>query len=630
VPPKARSSSVASDTVLEREERRAAARDSSELKIKSVSGTPRMKKTQRATANNGRPALQAKVLRDQRNGSHGLANASRAGGARRSKAAKRASELAMLGARPRVLSTLLEGIEEGVAHVSTEGVILYANERFAQLLGAHPADMVEGQARLRDFLSAECWTELDEGLKLAAREPVEGSLRVEDVPDRTVRMIRLALRPVRWKKATTIGVTAAEMTQLMEKNRELQEKESSLHALSARILQLQDEERRRIARDLHDITGQELAVVIMQLMQVAKQQRMDAEAEKGIADAASLVKKIEDEIRTLSYVLHPPLLDELGLCAALNWYADGFTKRSSIEVRVEVAQDLPRLTNEKEMALFRVVQEALTNVLRHSGSRKALIRVTFDHEAVVLTVEDEGKGIGRRRLGKAAQEHGVGIAGMRERLQQLGGGLEMRPLPKGTQVSARVPIRRAEPIERPLTEAELLKVAMALGHKEEPGATVRTRASAGEANTSATASGASVAKKRVLIADDHEVTRQGIRSLLRDEQDIEICGEAKDGPDAVAKAKQLNPDLIIMDLTMPGGGGFSAANQIRSSGSPAKILLFTTHSSSQLEGLSRMAGFDGIVHKTDGARDLVCGVRAVLGGNKFFRAEAAKASAARA
>jgi signal transduction histidine kinase len=537
-------------------------------------------------------------------------------------------ERAMLGAKPRVLSSLLEGIEEGVAHVSTEGVILYANERFARLLGAHPVDMVEGQARLRDFLSAECWAELDEGLKLAAREPVEGSLRVEDVPGQTVRMIRLTLTPVHWKKATTIRVTAAEMTQLMQKNRELQEKENSLHALSTRILQLQDEERRRIARDLHDITGQELAVVIMQLMQVAKQQRMDAEAEKGIADAASLVKKIDGEIRTLSYVLHPPLLDELGLGAALNWYAEGFTKRSSIEVKVEVARDLPRLTNEKEMALFRVVQEALTNVLRHSGSRRALIRVTFDNEAVVLTVEDEGKGIGRRRFGQAAQEHGVGIAGMRERLQQLGGGLEVRPLPKGTQVSARVPIRQAEPIEPPLTETEILKVAKGLGYREEPGATVATQASAGEAKASATTNWAAVGKKRVLIADDHEVTRQGIRSLLKDEKDIEICGEAKDGPDAVAKAEQLSPDLIIMDLTMPGGGGFVAANQIRNSGSRAKILIFTTHSSSQLEGLSRMAGFDGLVHKTDGARDLVRGVRAVLGGNKFFRAEVVKAAAA--
>jgi signal transduction histidine kinase/DNA-binding NarL/FixJ family response regulator len=438
-------------------------------------------------------------------------------------------------------------------------------------------------------------------------------LNVEDAAHAIVRTVRLLLNPVFWKKTTTIKITATETTELVEKNRALQDKEASLHALSARILQLQDEERRRIARDLHDITGQELAVVIMALSQLANHcNGPGAEVQQKITDAAGLVRKIEDEIRTLSYVLHPPLLDEFGLGSALNWYAEGFTKRSGIEVEVDVAKDLPRLTAEKEMALFRVVQEGMTNVLRHSGSKKARIHVSFDAEFVALSVEDEGRGIERGKFSKLSShvaDTGVGIGGMRERLQQFGGSLEVHRKARGTEVAATIPIGDAAPIEEPPSDADILRMAEALGYKGE------------SSGTSAAPAGA---KRRLLIADDHEVTRQGIRSLLKDEGDIEICAEAKDGLEAIMKARELDPDLIIMDLTMPRTGGFSAANRIRRSGCGARILFFTTHASPEMEAMARAGGFEGYVQKSDGARDLVRGVRAVLAGQKFFAAEVVK------
>jgi PAS domain S-box-containing protein len=519
-----------------------------------------------------------------------------------------------------VLGTLLEGIEEGVAHVSLGGAILYANPKFAELLGARPGEMVEGRSTLRDFLSPVCWGVLETALYQGARETTEGTLRVEDRDGGGVRTVRLLLSPVHWKKATTIKMTANETTELLEKNRELQDKEASLHSLSARILQLQDEERRRIARDLHDITGQELAVVIMALTELAKHpERPGAEVQEKITDAAGLVRKIEDEIRTLSYLLHPPLLDEFGLGSALNWYSEGFTKRSGIEVKVEVEEGLPRLKPEKEMALFRVVQESLTNVLRHSGSKMARILVSSDAEFVVLSVEDEGRGIDRKKIERvsSAMESGVGIAGMRERLQQFGGSLKVRPREKGTEVEAMVPIGEAPPIEELPSEEDILRMAKALGYKGESTGTPCLPRAVRSAE----------GRKRVLIADDHEVTRQGIRSLLNNERDMEICGEAKDGLEVIMQARQLDPDLIIMDLHMPHVGGFSAANRIRRSGLRAKILFFTTNVTHGIEKIVRIGGFDGFVQKTDGARDLVRGVRAVLDGNKFFGAEILKASA---
>lgn len=536
------------------------------------------------------------------------------------------------GAKAELLSTFLEGVQEGVAHVSVDGEILYANSSFARLFGTDPSKIEEHRSRLRDLMAHECWVELDQGLKIAAQEPVAGSLRIEDPAGQRIREIRIAMTPVVWKNATTIKVNASEMTEVLAKNRELKEKEDSLHALSTRIMQLQDEERRRIARDLHDITGQELAVVIMQLMQVARQQSADSDAMKGITDAAGMVRKIEDEIRTLSYVLHPPLIDELGLGAALNWYVEGFSKRSGIDVKVDIPEGFPRLNREKELALFRVVQEALTNVMRHSGSRTARIQLDFNVETVALSVNDDGKGIGQKRFGpKMPKEHGVGIMGMRERLEQLGGGLEVHPLSKGTEVVATMPIGEAAPVERPLTDDEILRMARALGYKEavayqpgEPPAPHANSHPASKRRTSAHApepppqSAPPLPRKRVLIADDHEVTRQGIQGLLKALPNVEVCGEARDGLEAILKARKLNPDLIIMDLTMPGGGGFSAAQRIRKSGTQSRILFFTTHQYPELERMARTSTFEGLVLKAEASRDLVRGVRAVLQGHRFF------------
>lgn len=550
-----------------------------------------------------------------------------------------------------LLANLLEDIEEGVAHVSTDGLILYANPRFAQLIGGELLRIEANKTHLKNLMSAACWTDLNNALKLAAREPVSGQLRVEDAARTVARTIRLALFPIFWKSKVTIKLTATEMTELLEKNTELQRKEDELHAISARIMQLQDEERRRIARDLHDITGQELAVVIMLLMQAAREQRADTDSLKTITDAASMIRKIEDEIRTLSYVLHPPLLDELGLGAALNWYIEGFAKRSGIDVKIEVQQGLPRLPKEKELTLFRVVQEGLTNVMRHSGSRTAQLHVFYNAESVTLSIQDEGKGIKSKRFAQSTPGgQGVGIPGMRERIQQFGGTIEVRPLEKGTkgtEVIAVMPIGYEAPIEMPFSENDILDMARALGYKgyaSEPRGTTTAPPEASAATAAPPiASGAAIpppeaaqvtagqappvqpsansavsfTKKRILIADDHEVTRQGIRGLLQQETDLEVCGEAQDAVDAVTKARALNPDLIVMDLSMPGGG-FSAANRVRQLGLSTRVLFFTTHRAEEIERMARLAGYEGFVQKTEAARDLTRGIRAVLGGQRFY------------
>jgi CheY-like chemotaxis protein len=418
------------------------------------------------------------------------------------------------------------------------------------------------------------------------------------------RVVRLSLGPIFGKDGTTtIRVVASEVTELVKTSQELRDSRASLYSLSARLLQSQDEERRRIARDLHDITGQELAVLGISLELAMKSLASPEKARETITECAGLAHKIEEEIRTLSYVLHPPLLDELGLGSALSWYAEGFQKRTGIRVKTRIAPHLPRLSPGDETTLFRVVQESLANVLRHSGSPTVQISLAIDAGVAVVSIEDQGKGMNREILssGRETTGLGVGIAGMRERLLQIGGTLEINSYGKGTTVVATLPIEgRSAPVQ----------------------------ASAGPEEASAQSPLSIPTRKRVLVADDHEVTRHGVISMLTNQPDIEVCGEAQDGVEAVAKTKELKPDLVLMDLTMPHAGGFSAAYEIHQMDAPPKILIFTNHSYKTLEENIRSAHCDGYVLKGNAGRDLIRGIRAVLDGDKFYSPEDAKVQSA--
>jgi signal transduction histidine kinase len=227
-----------------------------------------------------------------------------------------------------------------------------------------------------------------------------------------------------------------------ERTAELDTANHNLRELSARLLQLQDEERRRIARELHDSIGQMLTALTMNLSSVRADIERLAKTATSLTDSEGLVQAMSTEVRTISYLLHPPLLDEKGLSSAIRWYVDGFTQRSKIKVDLDLPDDFGRLPREVETALFRVVQECLTNVHRHSGSSVAKIRVRQSGGQVIVEVADEGKGIApeKKYLMASAATHGVGVRGMRERLRQLGGSLEIDSTEAGTVVIARLPI----------------------------------------------------------------------------------------------------------------------------------------------------------------------------------------------
>ena len=502
---------------------------------------------------------------------------------------------------------LVESINDGAATLNADGVVLYANSRFAQILNI-PHGKLTGTS-LQNNLSPD----QREQLKKLIRQALHRSSAVEltlDATEGRPKLVRFSMRPLKDADIHKVGVVATELTELVEVNEALKSNEESLRQLSARLLQLQDEERRHIARDLHDVTGQKLAVQSMALAEVLSRNsgNLDPDSQRALSESLAWNKEVAAEIRTLSYLLHPPLLDELGLSSAVRWYIAGFTSRTGIVVEIDIPHDLQRLSPEAEVAIFRVLQESLTNVHRYANSSKACIRMKATTDEIKIEIEDFGKGM---QTSKSSSKNvpevrlGVGIQGMTERMRQLGGKLEITSHPNhGTLVAATIPLSSAQPLVSAQAASGLMDSASPVG-----------------AERSGLLGGA--LKKRILIADDHEMLRRGVRNTLQTELDLEICGEAVDGQDVVEKVKSLQPDLVILDINMPVLNGLVAVRQILRLRPQTKVLVFSVHDSDQTIQEVHAAGAHGFISKGKDAQDLLRVVRDILSSNGVPAAAAA-------
>jgi PAS domain S-box-containing protein len=332
---------------------------------------------------------------------------------------------------------LLQLAHDAIMVRDVDSVILFWNRGAQETYGWSPAEAcgnISHQLLGTQFPEPfESWRE-----KLYSRGSWEGEL-VHLRKDG--RRIHVASRQVLQhdQKGRTIGV--------LEINRDItsrKDAEEALRNLSGRLLQLQDEERRRIARELHDSTGQSLAALVIHLSAVSERiTEIDSTAAEMLREAIDLSQKASDETRTLSYLLYPPTLDHAGLRSALEWYIDGFTQRSKVKVDLDVAIGQERLAEIVERTLFRIVQESLTNIFRHSGSDTASVRITRRSGIVRLEVADNGKGIPNdvlAALNSSGGQLGVGIRGMRERIRQLGGWLQVKSRPDGTTIISSLPV----------------------------------------------------------------------------------------------------------------------------------------------------------------------------------------------
>lgn len=323
---------------------------------------------------------------------------------------------------------LVERMQQGAAMLDARGCIVYCNLSLAQLLGV-TRENVLGRM-LQDFLGAADLGLYQELLQRAQTGSSEGEMLLH-LPDSS-RIVANFSFSLLSRDKSAIGVLITDLTAQKQ------------HAeFASRLQSIQDVERKRIARELHDSVGQLLAAISMNIGVVQSQSnKLDAAAARAVSDNAMLVQQVSNEIRTISHLLHPPLLDVAGIASALRWYVDGFSERSKIKVDLDIPANFARLPTDVEIAIFRVVQECLTNIHRHSGSATATIRLHPQGSLVVLEVKDNGKGMPLEKLQELTLGRGgVGVEGMRERLKQLGGTLEIESAATGTLVSARIPVR---------------------------------------------------------------------------------------------------------------------------------------------------------------------------------------------
>jgi signal transduction histidine kinase len=237
---------------------------------------------------------------------------------------------------------------------------------------------------------------------------------------------------------------------LAMQNAERERASQDLRSLAGQLMNAQDQERRRVARELHDSTGQLLASLEINMVMLSRAAPgLDERGRKLLQDCIAQTRQCSNSIRTASYLLHPPLLDEMGLGAAIRWHLEGFRHRSGIEIKAALPADWPRMAPEDELSLFRVVQESLANIHRHSGAKSGRIELARTGAEVVLAVADDGQGIAEENLTRFREGHsnlGIGLAGMRERMRQLGGRLEIRSAPGRTEVVAALPVRPDEAV----------------------------------------------------------------------------------------------------------------------------------------------------------------------------------------
>jgi len=321
-------------------------------------------------------------------------------------------------------SALVQRMQQGAAMLNSDGRVVFCNPSLAALLGTRQEDMAG--LPFEDVILPDDRPVLRKLIQELQNGSCEGELRLRRF-DQSFIPARFSLTTLSRDSSIT-GVLVTDLTS-----------EKSYAELASRIQSVQDEERKKIARELHDSVGQLLSAIGMNLSRLQNESRdLSSTSANLLSDSASMVDQVTREIRTISHLLHPPLLDLAGLESAIRWYVDGFSHRSNINVDLQTDSDLGRLPDEVEICLFRVVQECLTNVYRHSGGDSCSISIRRDGQVAHLDIHDNGHGFPKAAEGQSSA--GVGLRGMQERLRPLGCFIQVPSTESGTTVIVVVPV----------------------------------------------------------------------------------------------------------------------------------------------------------------------------------------------
>ena len=357
-----------------------------------------------------------------------------------------------------------------------------------------------------------------------------------------------------------------------------------LERLSARLVTAQEEERRSLARELHDAVGQALTAIKMEMGVAMRGVETDSRARRALDEGRAIAESTLQSVRDLSQLLHPSMLDDFGLPEAVSAHLRSFSKRTGIRAQLTHERMDDRLPADVEVCVYRIVQEALTNVARHSGASSCTVSLVRREGMLQLTIEDDGRGIDTA----AARASDARRAARPDRHARARAG-------------ARGHVRHREPHRGRHARH---RQASGSGRRRRRRLPIRWRAD--------------MARLRILLADDHTVVRQGLRKVLEERPDWEVVAEAGDGRDAVQQAEELKPDVAILDVAMPLLNGIEATRQIVKRSPATRILVLTMHADEAYVNQILQAGATGYLLKDSADVDLIQAVAAVSQGKSFF------------
>jgi PAS domain S-box-containing protein len=375
-----------------------------------------------------------------------------------------------------LLAAIVDSSEDAIVSKTLDGIITSWNMSAERMFGYRPEDAIGKHITL--IIPRDRWDEEANIIERLRRgERIDHFQTIRRRKDGSFVDVSLTISPVKDSAGTIVGASkvARDITEQLRAQELLRNSEEEfrrlsqsldsevgsrtreLQELSWQIMRARDEERRHVARELHDSAGQSLAVLGMEVDQLLQKASSSPELVADIARIRETVRLLHSEIRTTSYLLHPPLLDESGLQAAISWYAGGLTERTSLPIDIEICDNLGRLPRDLELAIFRFIQEALTNIHRHASPTKAWIVLSRSQSSITAEVRDDGIGISPERLQQVRSGgSGVGIRGMRERIRQFRGSMEIHSDSNGTKVSVQIPI----PAEHDTTQARNLQATL--------------------------------------------------------------------------------------------------------------------------------------------------------------------------
>jgi len=459
---------------------------------------------------------------------------------------KRGQQVFSLAGSDSVYRLIVESMQEAALTASRDGRILFCNAQFGAMLGA-PMETLIGR-KLEDFVDAEDRTQLASVLQVSESKPIRARIRLHGASGIVLSQVSASFLPS--QEVPCVCIVAADLSELeasaaglRRSNAELQKSAMKLRSLAGELARAEERERRRLASILHEE---------LQQLLVGAQIRLDmlvAESAKELApkvqDVVGLLAQSIAVSRSLATEISPPIRLGSGLLAAFEWLVRSMREKHSLTVRMTARGAIDPASEETAILLFRSVQELLFNVVKHAGVNAADLTLETDSDHLRITVSDKGKGFDTAKAERTSGVDSFGLFSIRERLSLVGGGMETWSEPgRGSGFTLVVPL-----------------AALRSGSGR-PASTRRAARKAGPGRKPAVRRPQKRRSVRIVVVDDHKVTREGLVLLLSKEAGFRVVGECSSGKAAVRLAGELEPDIIVMDVSMPGMNGIDATRAI--------------------------------------------------------------------